>query len=58
LAREAAESLASGGDGRIDCVDTAGRFDAKKHTTGGTHLKLEGNRVAGEMMAAILKQNW
>jgi lysophospholipase L1-like esterase len=55
--REVAKALASGGDGRIHYVDTAGWIDREKHTTDGVHLNLEGNRLAGEKMAAILKEN-
>ena len=55
--REAALALEHAGDGRVHYVDTAGWIDKDKHTTDGVHLNLEGNHVAGEKMAAILKEN-
>jgi lysophospholipase L1-like esterase len=36
-------------------VDTTGWVDPEKHTTDKVHLNLEGNRLAAERVAAILK---
>jgi lysophospholipase L1-like esterase len=36
-------------------VDTTGWIDPEKHTTDKVHLNLEGNRLAAEKVAAILK---
>jgi len=45
----------SGGDAKVKYVDTTGWIDPARHTTDGVHLSLEGNKVAAEKMAAILK---
>ena len=37
-------------------IDTSGWIDAAAHTTDGVHLNLEGNRIAAEKLAAILKK--
>jgi len=42
-------------DSKIRYVDTAGWIDPQKHTTDKVHLNLEGNRLAAEKVAAILK---
>jgi len=42
-------------DSKIRYVDTTGWIDPEKHTTDKVHLNLEGNRVAAEKVAAILK---
>jgi lysophospholipase L1-like esterase len=50
--RKVAESA---GDAKMKYVDTTGWIEPEKHTTDGVHLNLEGNKVAAEKMAAILK---
>jgi len=42
-------------DSKIQYVDTRDWIDPEKHTTDKVHLNLEGNRVAAEKVAAILK---
>jgi len=42
-------------DPRITYIDTTGWIDPEKHTTDKVHLNLEGNRIAAEKVAAILK---
>ena len=42
-------------DSKIRYVDTTGWIDAAVHTTDKVHLNLEGNRVAAQKVAAILK---
>jgi lysophospholipase L1-like esterase len=42
-------------DPKIRYVDTTGWIEPEKHTTDKVHLNLEGNRVAAENVAAILK---
>jgi lysophospholipase L1-like esterase len=42
-------------DSKIRYEDTTGWIDPEKHTTDKVHLNLEGNRVAAEKVAAILK---
>jgi lysophospholipase L1-like esterase len=42
-------------DSKIRYVDTTGWIDPEKHTTDKVHLNLEGNHVAAEKVAAILK---
>jgi lysophospholipase L1-like esterase len=42
-------------DSKIRYVDTTGWVDPEKHTTDKVHLNLEGNRLAAERVAAILK---
>jgi lysophospholipase L1-like esterase len=42
-------------DSKIQYVDTKDWIDPEKHTTDKVHLNLEGNRVAAEKVAAILK---
>ena len=43
------------GDQRVRYVDTTGWIDPDKHTTDGVHLNLEGNKVAGEKLAELLR---
>lgn len=43
------------GDEKIHFVDTSGWIDPAKHTTDTVHLNLEGNKVAGEKLAEILR---
>ena len=43
------------GDERVRYVDTTGWIEADKHTTDGVHPNLEGNKVAGEKLAEILR---
>ena len=43
------------GDARVHFVDTTGWIDRARHTTDGVHLNLEGNRVAAERLAAVMK---
>jgi lysophospholipase L1-like esterase len=54
-APEIEATAASLGDQRVRYVDTSGWLDAEKHTTDGVHLNLEGNRLAAEKLAEILK---
>ena len=42
-------------DSKIRYVNTTGWIDPEKHTTDKVHLNLEGNRVAAEKVATILK---
>jgi lysophospholipase L1-like esterase len=48
--------LRGAGDTAVYYVDTTGWIDAAAHTTDGVHLNLEGNRIAAEKLAAILKK--
>ncbi len=48
--------LRNAGDKSVYYVDTAGWIDRSAHTTDGIHLNLEGNRIAGERLASILKK--
>ena len=43
-------------DAKIGYIDTTGWIDPEKHTTDKVHLNLEGNRVAAEKVAAILRK--
>jgi lysophospholipase L1-like esterase len=43
------------GDGGVRYVDTTGWIEPDQHTTDGVHLNLEGNKVAGEKLAEILR---
>lgn len=43
-------------DPRIRYVDTTGWIESGKHTTDQVHPNLEGNRIAAEKMAVILKE--
>ena len=43
-------------DSRIRYVDTTGWIESGKHTTDQVHPNLEGNRIAAEKMAVILKE--
>ena len=43
------------GDSHVRYVDTTGWIEPGKHTTDQVHLNLEGNRIAAEKLAVILK---
>jgi lysophospholipase L1-like esterase len=43
-------------DPKIRYVDTTGWIEPGKHTTDQVHPNLEGNRIAAEKMAVILKE--
>jgi lysophospholipase L1-like esterase len=43
-------------DSKIRYVDTTGWIDPEKHTTDKVHLNLDGNQLAAEKVAAILKR--
>jgi lysophospholipase L1-like esterase len=50
------ESLSGAGDKMLRFVDTAGWIDPGAHTTDRVHLNLEGNRIAADKLAAILRK--
>lgn len=50
------DTMSSAGDRLLRCVDTAGWIDPGSHTTDRVHLNLEGNRIAAEKLAAILRR--
>lgn len=50
------DSMASTGDKLIRFVDTTGWIDPGAHTTDRVHLNLEGNRIAAEKLATILRK--
>ena len=54
--RNAVDQLQSAGDKSLYYVDTTGWVDSRSHTTDGTHLNLEGNSLAAEKLAVILKR--
>ena len=54
--RRVAESLREAGDRSVYFVDTTGWIDTANHTTDQVHLNLDGNRIAAEKLAPILKE--
>jgi lysophospholipase L1-like esterase len=54
-APEIEATAASLGGQRVRYVDTSGWVDTEKHTTDGVHPNLDGNRLAAEKLAEILK---
>jgi lysophospholipase L1-like esterase len=50
------ESLSGGGDKMLRFVDTTGWIDPAAHTTDRVHLNLDGNGIAAEKLAAILRK--
>ena len=52
----AVKALTAAGDAQLHYVDTSGWIDVPQHTTDGVHLNLEGNRVAAEKLAPIIKE--
>ncbi len=50
------KALAAAGDALVHHVDTSGWIDVPKHTTDGIHLNLDGNRIAAEKLAPIIKE--
>ena len=48
--------LRNAGDTAVYYIDTTGWIDAAAHTTDGVHLNLDGNRIAAEKLAVILKK--
>ncbi len=56
MIRNAVDQLQSAGDKSLYYVDTTGWIDSRSHTTDGTHLNLEGNSLAAEKLAVILKR--
>jgi lysophospholipase L1-like esterase len=50
------ETMTNAGDRLLRFVDTAGWIDPNGHTTDRVHLNLEGNRIAAEKLATILRK--